>query len=849
MKNSKKAAPYLILAGMVIFFVSCFVLRQGVFGSKIDWLNQHSVIPDYFRQQFYDTGKLFPEFAANIGGGQNIYNFSYYGLYSPVILFSYLLPWVKMSDYIMAASVLSLAASVMLFYKWLLERKFSTRISFFVSVYFMLAAPMLFHSYGHIMFVNYMPFLCLAFIGVDRYLAENKIGMYTLGVFLMIMTSFYFSIGGMLALLVYGVYRYFQINEAGKIKVTVKMFLTDGIHFLSPMLTAVFMSGILLLPTAMALTGKRSTEIIADSGRLFIPNVSLMRFIYQPYGIGLTTFIITVLITGLTYRKWSERFLNWSCVILLTVPLFTYLLNGRLYIRDKVWLPFLPLLCYLTAVYLEKQKKRKISFTVSICSYLLTIVFVYLGRGQLENGKWWKLMLADGIVMMFVFVISYRKRYLYLLIIIPIIFLTAYQSVLHTKADRVVERSFYEKVTDRKQGDAVKEILEEDGFYRTEQAGTDAENSANINRIWDMGQYSSSVYSSSYNAEYQNFRENIFMTELPFRNSIMLGASKNPLFRELMGVKYLISEENVPGYELYKTRGKLKIFKNNDVLPIIYATDKVISEEDYLKLDFPYNQTAFNDYAVVQKGNSDTKWQTQLKNTAKKIDFKIPEKSEQNIKIKQMDTGYQIHAKKKENVKITIPENGQNMLFLSFEIEKAPEKYDISIWLNDVKNKLSSREHIYYNENTRFAYAVPLENAAEAMMTFGKGDYAIKNVEAYLGNSKQDKRKLCQAEFIEDKSKTKGSKIAGQVKTDKDGYLITSIPYDSAFEIKIDGRPAECEKVNTAFLGTKIKKGNHKIEITYHAPGIKFGKMFSLAGVLMFVLQLKKKQLVVRGGR
>lgn len=37
-------------------------------------------ISGYFRQQFYDTGDFFPEFAAGIGGGQNIYNFAYYGL-------------------------------------------------------------------------------------------------------------------------------------------------------------------------------------------------------------------------------------------------------------------------------------------------------------------------------------------------------------------------------------------------------------------------------------------------------------------------------------------------------------------------------------------------------------------------------------------------------------------------------------------------------------------------------------------------------------------------------------------------------------------------------------------------
>ena len=50
-------------------------------------------ISGLFRQQFYDTGDFFPEFA--VGASEedmNIYNFAYYGLYSPAFLLSYLLP-------------------------------------------------------------------------------------------------------------------------------------------------------------------------------------------------------------------------------------------------------------------------------------------------------------------------------------------------------------------------------------------------------------------------------------------------------------------------------------------------------------------------------------------------------------------------------------------------------------------------------------------------------------------------------------------------------------------------------------------------------------------------------------
>lgn len=51
-----------------------FVLQYGVFGSSIDWISQHSTLADCFRKRFYATGNLFPDFAWNLGGGQNIYH-------------------------------------------------------------------------------------------------------------------------------------------------------------------------------------------------------------------------------------------------------------------------------------------------------------------------------------------------------------------------------------------------------------------------------------------------------------------------------------------------------------------------------------------------------------------------------------------------------------------------------------------------------------------------------------------------------------------------------------------------------------------------------------------------------
>ena len=184
----------------------------------------------------------------------------------------------------------------------------------------------------------------------------------------------------MLALVLYGLHRYFEQRE--ECRVTVSTFLIDGLCFVRPMLLAVLMGSFFLVPTALALTGGRSKGQNISLASFIIPQITVERFAYSIYGIGLTTLVITVLLTGLLYRKVYEKVLTYGCVIVLVIPVFAYLLNGGLYIRDKVFIPFLPLLCYLISIYLEKCRKRELSFIAGIVPYIITTIFVYIARNQ-----------------------------------------------------------------------------------------------------------------------------------------------------------------------------------------------------------------------------------------------------------------------------------------------------------------------------------------------------------------------------------------------------------------------------------------------------------------------------------
>ena len=836
MDKVKRYIPYLLLTGLTLFFCRIFVGRYGIFGAKVDWLSQHSVLPDYFRQQFYATGKLFPEFAANLGGGQNIYHFAYYGLYSPLILPSYLLPFVKMSDYIMAVSITGLTASVLLFYYWLKSRKTDTGTAFILSLMFLLAGPMIGQYSGQVMFVDYMPFLCLALIGVDRYFEQEKSGLFTVSVFLMIMTSFYFSIGGMLSLVLYGLHRYFEQREGNR--VTVRSFLRDGLCFVRSMILAVLMSGFFLVPTALALTGGRSKEQNTSFASFFIPQITVERFAYSIYGIGLTTLVITVLLTGLLYRKVYEKVLTYGCVIVLSIPVFAYLLNGGLYIRDKVFIPFLPLLCYLIGIYLEKCRKRELSFIAGIVPYIITTIFVYMARNQFVSKgigeSIWKALLAESILFLICYVLycamkrHYKEMKEILMLALPSVICLAVtmNTFYQMKPDRYVSRKLYQDVVGEQNRQAVKEALkDDDGYYRTEQMGSDDENAADLNRIWDVDQNITSIYSSAYNPDYQTFRQKTFGLEEPFRNGMMQSVSKNPVFQRMMGVRYIVSDSDVPGYTLVKKCGTTGIYQNKDAAPVMYATDRVMTEEEYKKLAFPYNQTAFLEYAVVGEHT---------------------ESSDQNIM-----TAYAPVSLKMANNRTTggaeqktMQQEGQKqILFLRFRVDNAHPNKDVAVWINGIRNKLSAKDHVYYNENKIFTYAVPLKDGEDNIsVTFGKGKYRLRHVQAYLGSLPERSELLYQSEIQVDKKQTEDNVIQGTIHVKKDGWFITSIPYDKHFKIYIDGKETEIQKVNTAFLGCKIESGNHEVKIIYHAPGTTTGKILSLIGMAGFLLLLVREK-------
>lgn len=819
--------------------ISMFIVQFGCFASDVDWFSQHSVFPDYFRKLFYKTGKLVPSFAANIGGGQNIYNFSYYGLLSPLILPSYLLPFLKMDDYIMGISVICILASVILLYQWLLSKGFMGKVSCSMAVCYLFATPVLYQSYTQWMFINYMPFLILAFMGVDRYIEKKKPLLLVVSVFLMVMTSYYFSIGGLFALALYQIAMAVKNSETFQWKSFLLGEIQCGLHVLSGLL----LSGILLLPTALTLVGRSSSQSKTYTLKeLLLPDIKWSHLVYSAYGIGLTTLMVTALLAVFFYKKAWERFLGYSLLVVLMVPIFEYLLNGGLYLRGKVWIPFIPLLLFWMAHFLMEMRDRRLSpWKVTIC-FGATILLAVYGLWQ-DCSIFQKIVVADAVIMLFCH-FAYEKFRKMSTIVIPVFaMLIGYGVLLHGSQKDMVTLDKFMYVEDQEVSHVIEQLKKGDkAGYRIERRGSDAENGWDINRIYHIDQNITTVYSSAYESDYDRFRKKVFGTSFPHRNILMQGVTNNEIFLQLMGVKYLISEQKLEGMSKKMVDG-YQVYDMGTVAPLGYVTHRVLSEETYEQLQFPYNQTAFAQAGVVEnkifkEGVSDEQITRIMKNQVREVSLDFAQVSGKKTKVKKMENGYHISTEGNTTVVSELPyrmdENTQ--LFIEFDVKNKNPQKDMYIRIGGEKNKLTSNRHIYYNKNKHFRYGMPW-NKKRISIVFSKGDYEITNIKCYLAqipNSRKEslyKNPMDITNYWE-----QADTLEGTVESKEAGYLITSIPYSKGFTLLVDGKKTQIQKVNEAFVGTYLSQGKHKITLQYTSPGLQAGKIMSITGLLVVLL-------------
>ena len=117
-----------------------------------------------------------------------------------------------MHIFMILISIIILITSIILFYKWI-KKKYDSDIAFIATILFALNTTFSYHFHRHIMFVIYMPFLLMALKSVDTYFEKKKVLPLIIWTTLMIFTSYYFSVHGIITIGIYSLYYLFKNNN------------------------------------------------------------------------------------------------------------------------------------------------------------------------------------------------------------------------------------------------------------------------------------------------------------------------------------------------------------------------------------------------------------------------------------------------------------------------------------------------------------------------------------------------------------------------------------------------------------------------------------------------------------
>jgi len=796
--NKKDKLNLVIIIITFLIFILIITRFTNYYGSLLDWEAQHIAIPNTIRTLFYQNFNLFPDFILNIGAGQNIYYLSYYGLFNPYILISYFLPFIKMVDFISVIGMLIPIISAILTYIWL-RKRYDEKISFMTTILFIFSMSLSFHSHRHIMFINYMPFLILGLFGIDKKYDKNESSLLVISIFLIAISSFYYSISSYIVLIIYYIFKYLEKEEKIVIKDLFFKLLNLSLNFIH----GILLSSIVLLPTAaVILNGREKTSVAINFIETLIPKINLLYFLYNPYGVGLTLISIVAIIYSLISKDLKYKFLSIILFLIMLFPVFNYILNALMYIDAKILIPFLPLIILVIANFFSKLTKNLISDKELIFIMLITTISIVNSTIYIY---------IDLIVLSIVFFLykKFKKDF----ILNTIMFLVISICLIFSLNDPLVDKKTFDKDYQSLKN-IVNYIKKNDkSLYRI---AIDYKNEAFINQIFDNSEVLiSTIYSSLNNKNYSNFYYEELLNNIKHRNRVITTTTLSDYYLSSLSNKYIVTKTTLINKKLIKKIDNYNIYLNEAYKPMFYFSNNLISEEYYDKLKYYQKPLSLMNYDVVKEAKNE-------------IDLKIEKINDINL----VKTGEYLEEKDK---KYSINLGKVKTLFVRINMYDSPscKSKDTYIDINNIRNKLTCKSWKYHNKNYTFDY---LTTSDVLNIKIKKGKYYIKDYEIYeIKDFNILKQKELNVEY-------KDSLFTSKVSLKEDGYFITSIPYDKGFKAYIDKKEVEVEKVNKAFVGFKVPKGEHSIVLKFTSPLKKESLIITFISFIVYLYLLWKEK-------
>lgn len=320
--------------------------------------------------------------------------------------------------------------------------------------------------------------------------------------------------------------------------------------------------------------------------------------------------------------------------------------------------------------------------------------------------------------------------------------------------------------------------------------------SAYLNEAMVYGYRGLNHYSSTYDSAVGDMLLDIgYSTE---RDLSIVSESVLPA-DSLFGVKYLLSAENVAGYEKVSSipeANQKSVYRNPYVLGAgmlaagsVY--DKVESEDPFI-----YQNELFSNI-LGRKVDLYKKIEPETSLTDQSLNFHIPSAGTGDLLYGYIDTEMQDLA-------------------LSIDGEY---RCDYSTWLS---------YKIFNAGNGNEEHTITLDRYSgteqDATSYFYHLDQSL-----FEDVIRELKSKEMTTEIFDD------GHVKGNYTADEAGIMLLTIPYDDGWTARVNGEEVEIKQAANALMAVPVTEGANEIELKYHVPGVKTGILLTIAGVLLFL--------------
>ena len=761
------------------------------------------------------------------------------------------------------------------------KRKKTTVIVF--SIMYALCSYAVVHQ-SNSMWIDALVWLPILTFAIEELITKRKFKLFVISLAMTVMSNYY--IGYMVCIYVA---LYFFYYYAAKSENSQNNLISEKMHFAKSLLRIIFYSAIAIgISAIIVLTAYYSLSFGKSD------------FTSPSWEIGLKADIMDYLIKFLpgsydTVARSGLPFVYCGVLTLLMLPL--YFISSKISIREKVMSGILIsvfmasfMVNVVDLVWHGFQEPNWLNYRYSFMLSFLLLVFAYKGMEDMEATSGKVHLITSGFIVLFI-VIAQKYTFksfnsetggtldplqtiaftLVALAVYMVIF-AAYKKAFNKKSIAIVmvlvvslemllngisnvagfandvvysTYSSYNDFIDNIRPIVNKVQNTDKGFYRMEKIN---HRTTNDNMALNIRGLSNS--SSTLNRETIELLRHLGYFSAYHKSQYYGG---NPVNDSLLGVKYLIADNKVIGefddvelehentkalferyYQLYASEGGYNSYYNPYALSIGFAASDEIFDLKFTNKDGedinydPYENT--NQLISALLGSDDI---IEVFSPQDDVDVALSNcKSDMvagHYKYYSKDTEsaskviYTFKADRDGDIYFFVPSHYQRMVDITvngkaygtFYEDDTPRGFYIGYYEKGEKIKLEmtlSKGIAYVKDRTPLFYYLDQALFEDSMSTLAQTQVKIED-------------------FTEDHLK-------GSIETSIDNQAImTTIPYDEGWIVKVDGQEVEVKKTIDAFIGFEIDElGEHTVEFIYRSKAFVYGTICSVSFLTLFIL-------------